>query len=280
MKAVTELPPPRNSATKFGLLDIWLHLHPNQATFSTYTRGSRRLDFALAPLSLANKAINIVYEPFHYRFFTDHRGFYIDFDTTLLFGANQNPVSNPQQRCFSSKDSKVVTTYLTTFDAHLTHNYVYNRLSSLLKSDSHHHNLIQIIEREITRAYQHAENTCRQCKLIYWTVDLHQAKLKLSVLCQIRSRLCQKLPIATIVHCAKHWDIIDPSGCNPKTVADAIEALKKEIRDIHKTSHDKRQAYLLASANISKDTDDKQKANIIQQMIKVKRGTEAYRRLG
>ena len=86
---------------EFGLVDIWLHFHPNHATITTYTRGPR-LYFAPAPLSLTkNKAINIVYKPFHYRFFTDHRGFYIDFDTTLLFGTTPTLVYNPQQRSFS-----------------------------------------------------------------------------------------------------------------------------------------------------------------------------------
>ena len=103
---------------EFGLVDLWLHLHPTEAPFSTYARGSRRLDFALAPLSLATKAIHMVYKPFHYRFFTDYRRFYIDFDTALLFGSDTPQVFNPQQRGFSSKDSKAVTTYLTSFDAH------------------------------------------------------------------------------------------------------------------------------------------------------------------
>ena len=70
-------------------------------------------------------------------------------------------------------------------------------------------------------------------------------------------------PIATIVHRAQHWDIIDPSGCTPETVEEAIEALKKKIKAIHKLSYDKRQEYLLASTNISKDTDDKYKAHIL-----------------
>ena len=161
-----------------------------------------------------------------------------------------------------------MTTYLTAFDAHLKHNDVYDGLSSLLKSNSHDHHLIEIINWEITRACQHAENTYRQGKLTYWTVDLYRAKLKLSVWCQIRSRLCQNLPIATIVQCSEQWDIADPSGCNPETVEDAIEALKQEIRGIHKTSHDKRQKYLLASANLSKDADDNQKAHIIRQMMR------------
>ena len=147
-----------------------------------------------------------------------------------------------QQSGFSSKDSKAVTTYLTAFDVHLKHNDVYNWLKSLLKSDHHDHHLFEIIDREIIRVCQHAEdNTYSKHRLTYWTVDLHQAKLKLSVWCQIQSRLCKKLSITTIVKRPQHWDIIDSFSCTPDVVEEAIATLKKEIKAIHNTSHEKQQ---------------------------------------
>ena len=121
------------------------------------------------------------------------------------------------------------------------------------------------------KACQHAENEFQQRKLTYWTVDLHQAKLKLSIWCKIRSHLRCK---------AKNWDTINCTGCTPATVEDAIGALKTENREIHKKSHEKRQAYVLMSANISEDTDDKQKAHILQLLMKADCRNEAYRRLG
>ena len=187
---------------------------------------------------------------------------------------------NSQQQGFASKDSKAVTTYLTAFDAHLHHNYVYQPLSPLPKSDCPDHHLIETINCKIIWACQHPENTCRKHRLTYWTVYFHRTKLKLSVWCQIQLRLCCNLTITTIVKCAQHWDIIDPSGCTPEAVKETIDTLKKEIKAIHKTSHDKRQEYLLASANISEDTDDKHKAHILQQMMNAESRIKAYRRLG
>ena len=157
----------------------------------------------------------------------------------------------------------ILTLYLTAFDAHLRYNDVYHQLTTLLKSGRPNHDLVETIGRKITRACQHAKNTCRKCCLTYWTVDLHRDKLKLSVWCQLWSRLCCNLPITTIIKRAHHWNILDPSGCTPDAVADAIATLKKEINAIHKTSHDKGQKYLLTSANTSEDTDDKQKAHIL-----------------
>ena len=69
--------------------------------------------------------------------------------------------------------------------------------------------------------------------MTYWTVDLHQAKLKLSIWYRIRSHLCCNLLITAIVQQAKNCNIINSTGCTPAIVDDAIMALKTEIRDIH-----------------------------------------------
>ena len=134
-----------------------------------------------------------------------------------------------------------MTNYLTAFYDHLTNNNVYNRLSSSMESESRDHStLIEPLNREITQACQHTENEYQRRHMTYWTVNLHQAKLKLSIWYQIRSQMCCKLPITTIVHHAKQWDITYPTGCTSEIVNNEIAALKTEIRDIHKQSHDKR----------------------------------------
>ena len=46
---------------EFGLVNIFDHLYPTQKKFKTYIRGSRQIDFALAPRDIADKVINIVY---------------------------------------------------------------------------------------------------------------------------------------------------------------------------------------------------------------------------
>ena len=52
-------------------------------------RGSRQIDFTLAPRDVADKVTNIVYEPFLYRLKGDHRAFYFDINEDALFQKNR-----------------------------------------------------------------------------------------------------------------------------------------------------------------------------------------------
>ena len=62
---------------EFGLVDIWLHLHPNHAQFST--------SILVGPVAWTLHWLLSHWQPkpstsftsHSYRFFTDHRGFYI-----------------------------------------------------------------------------------------------------------------------------------------------------------------------------------------------------------
>ena len=49
---------------KFGLVDVWDRLYPNESLFKTYLHGSRRIDFALALPETADCITNIAHEPF------------------------------------------------------------------------------------------------------------------------------------------------------------------------------------------------------------------------
>lgn len=48
----------------FGLVNIFERLYPDQKQFKTYMRGSRTIDFVLAPPEIADRVTNFVYEPF------------------------------------------------------------------------------------------------------------------------------------------------------------------------------------------------------------------------
>ena len=65
-------------------------------------------------------------------------------------------------------------------DAHT----VFRRFNELTLTGLPDHTLIEAIDREITRACQHAENKCRRRRSGYWTQELHQLKLHRSVWCQ------------------------------------------------------------------------------------------------
>ena len=115
---------------QFGLVNIYTRMHPNHEKFKTYIRGSKQLDFALAPPALADKVKQCIYEPFMYRLSGDHRGFYFDIPETALFGNVLEPVYQLNGRGFSSKDTKQVTKYLDAVYSHLRENKVFERITA------------------------------------------------------------------------------------------------------------------------------------------------------
>ena len=105
---------PMEICHEFGLVDIFHRLYPHQENFNTYNRGSRRIDFALAPPEIADLVTNFVYEPFFYRLKGDHRGFYFDIPEALLFGNAKPSVYDVNGRNLNSKDIKNVKKYITS----------------------------------------------------------------------------------------------------------------------------------------------------------------------
>lgn len=166
---------------EFGLVNIFDHHYPTQKKFKTYVRGSRQIDFALAPRDIADRVINIVYEPFLYRLKGDHRAFYFDINEEVLFQNKMDPPFRVDGRGISSKDCKNVTRYLEAVNKHLLENNVFERMRRLMRSDKPNFLELERIDRDITQACAHGENCCRKRRLAYWSVDLHVAKRDLSI---------------------------------------------------------------------------------------------------
>jgi hypothetical protein len=66
-------------------------------------RGTRTIDFALAPPDIADRVTNFVYEPFLYRLKGDHRAFYFDIGEKHLFGNKKDSPYDPEGRTFKKK---------------------------------------------------------------------------------------------------------------------------------------------------------------------------------
>ena len=65
-------------------------------------------------------------------------------------------------RSFNSKDKKAVLKYLNAFHSHLTANNVITRIQQLIQSEQSDQAVTEIIDRELTRACEHAGNSCRK----------------------------------------------------------------------------------------------------------------------
>jgi endonuclease/exonuclease/phosphatase family metal-dependent hydrolase len=90
-------------ATTCGLLDLMTIRHSSTPP-ATYARGRTRLDYALATPHIAHAMTRAGYEPFQAKQFpSDHRPYYLDFDTAKLFGTNTQELGKPSDEFLSLK---------------------------------------------------------------------------------------------------------------------------------------------------------------------------------
>jgi hypothetical protein len=264
---------------EFGLVNVFKQLYPNQKQFKTYMRGSRTIDFALAPPELANRVTNFVYEPFMYRLKGDHRAYYFDIGEEVLFGNNQEPVYDTTGRSFSSKDPKAVTTYLEATYKHLQANAVMSRIKKIFTKDIFDQEEVEKLDALMTQACEHASNQCKRRRVDYWNIEIHETKRDLSVWCQYKNRRTRKLSSKALIARTSELGLNMREGMTMEDIVAKIEKLRARVKEIHKDSANKRDESLLERANMAEDADDKKKAKAIRQMKDTEKQTRAFQKL-
>jgi hypothetical protein len=85
-------------------LQDFLHDRTGFSKIATFIGGRKRIDYVLMSASPANALRLGGYDPPSYRFKGDHRGFFLDFDTTKLFGNTTSKLASPASRSVWSND--------------------------------------------------------------------------------------------------------------------------------------------------------------------------------
>jgi hypothetical protein len=71
-------------AAECQLVDIMAAQHPNTTHPVTFMRGRTHIDYVLATMRVAAAVRFCGYEEFQHRVHSDHRAYYVDFDTNAL----------------------------------------------------------------------------------------------------------------------------------------------------------------------------------------------------
>ena len=118
---------------KFGLVDAWETLNQDHPPFSTYQRGTKRIDYALTTIQATHHIRNIRYKQYKLRMTGDHRGLIFDIGANFLFVTDSKAYRSIQKRGIISKDRKAVTKYLYAFHVHMKAHNMFERLTSLIQ---------------------------------------------------------------------------------------------------------------------------------------------------
>lgn len=267
----------------YNLTDIMTHVH-GPMTVATYARGQKRLDYPLGSPGVLEAVRFCGYEPFFYRMFSDHRMYYIDFDTLVLFGSDTPDLAPIAYRDIQSKCPKQVTLYLRNLDRHLTHRNIYNRMDIIDSSDHTVHDQASNIDEDMSKFCKLSAKRCRKFREPDWSEELIQARNKVAILVRVlsirRTRLNVHGQIATI-QAETGNDFLLPTTI--KQCRKDLRTAQAQVRKIARESFDTRIKEMenrILMLEMGANKSDKAKAKILKHIRKAEELRKMFLKLG
>jgi hypothetical protein len=162
-------------AGNLGLIELMTSRH-SSALPATYARGSKCLDYALASPSVNEALISSGYEEFNARIASDHRGYFFDFDTNILFGSETQQLATSTKRGLSSSNVHQVTEYIQEKHRILFGHHNASQRVLQLSYPGNRHEYAERLDVDVLNASLAAEAKVRRVGEPAWSVELAQAR--------------------------------------------------------------------------------------------------------
>jgi exonuclease III len=263
------------------LIDLFSLRHPSSPP-ATYARGTQQLDYAWGTTQIANSLTSCGFEPFNYRYHTDHRPYFLDFNMMKLFGNETSPMGKPEARGLSSSNTRQVTAYLEKKHELLTQCNAFER-GEKLSHLGDRHKFAEKLDRDIQKASQAAEKKVSLYAEPEWSQKLVKARQKVLILQKCKTMATTKLD---------HQDIIKEqmaiSGVEmliPSTLAECkhmIKEAKLEVKKIVKASFETRTSERdarIIQLEASKRPEDKKAAKRLRRMKRAEETQQIFKKL-
>jgi hypothetical protein len=168
---------------KHNLVDIhWVNLGPNNEP-ATYARGSTRLDYIFMSEDTASLTRTCGAEHFNHRFYSDHRGIYVDLRLSGLFNQNLSPLASPTFRDVRSGNPCQIRKYIEKLN-HLLVNKDATARSEILKTEPDP-SAAEQLDADITEAMLSAGEACAQTSRFPVSPALHKAQTQHRIIQQV-----------------------------------------------------------------------------------------------
>ncbi|KAG7367974.1 endonuclease/exonuclease/phosphatase family protein [Nitzschia inconspicua] len=217
-------------ANSCALVDL-LALKIGTSSFNTYIGGSDRIDYVLVSPRVATACKAAGYEPVKYRFKGDHRGFFLDFDTTQLFQNATIPLPPPAARMIQSRHRPSCETYIRLKHQYLTDHRWFERLAEATKTPTFNRPTIEGLDRDWTRASIQAEKHCRRPPNPPYSLELASKRTRKNALNIILSAARWNIPMLA----AREKAVLKCTETLPESLEECqseYKQLRKDIRRI------------------------------------------------
>ena len=254
--------------TKFSLADCVQHLHGNY-TCSTYSRGSKCLDYIFASRTILPAITQAGIPQLGTIVDSDHRPVFLDLNMTKCFGQDISCLVSPPNRSLFSSSPTKCEQYTTRLHSLMNNHNIFSRIERLSTIDTTTDRpqaveLAEAIDRDVTRLMLAAEKSIKRPSPTPFSSKLSQACIKVSLLkCQLSviQYKHDKQESISLLQSRLHEPIQLPQTLNH--LQTTLKKTRKEVRTIRKNSIAFRDDHLQA---LSLDQDI---AKIIKQIRKI-----------
>ncbi|KAI2512752.1 hypothetical protein MHU86_1540 [Fragilaria crotonensis] len=231
-------------AADFQLIDLMAARHSSIPP-ATYARGRTRLDYALATNHVANSLRRAGYESFNARFHTDHRAYFLNFDTVTLLGTPTQSLESQAARTLRTSNISQVTQYIETkYDLLVQHN-AFERMERL-DHPGNRHEYAERLDKDILAASLAAEKQMKKFGSPAWSLELVAARRRASFFSKCISQW--KTGIDHDVQLQEYQSISPfeleefPTSMTLQECTAQLRQAKADVRQIVKESYSRRDA--------------------------------------
>ena len=269
-----------------GLIDLMAAHHPDVPPPATYARGHKRLDYVLGSPHVQAALQAAGYETFDNRIASDHRGYFLDFDTAILFGSETQQLATRLRRPLSARNAKQVTSYLRA-KHELLSNCEGIRRSMKLSNPGNRHAFANRLDQDVLNASLQAEKRIPQFDAPVWSAALARARQYVTILTKQLSALRTGLDLhlkleAEIQILDQHYD--SPLEL-PNTIASCsivLRQAKRAVAEIVASSIERRDQELqrrIKELEQSTSLHDRDVATVLRRLKRAESLQQLFKKL-
>jgi hypothetical protein len=162
-----------------GLTDAHSHQH-GEVDITTYTRGTKRLDYVFVTPRLIDHILRSGYESFHARIASDHRGYFVDFALAGFLDRQLPSIFSASSRAIRGTHPSNITKYVEYLDEYLEERDMYRKV----KEQKYWYNKekLEKLDRIITMGMLEAEDQCRIHYRQPWSKEVNEVMTTANIL--------------------------------------------------------------------------------------------------
>jgi hypothetical protein len=162
-----------------GLTDAHSYQH-GIVDITTYTRGTKRLDYVFVTPRMVDHILRSGYEPFHARIASDHRGYFVDFALAGFLDRQLPSIYSATSRAIRGTHPKNITKYVEHLHKVFKMRDIYRRVK--LQKNWYEKKKLEALDREITAVMLEAEEQCRIHHREPWSEEVNEVMTTANIL--------------------------------------------------------------------------------------------------